>query len=228
MHDYLYDKKVTCVFCTKPFQTKQYKHTRIKLKKKDKDMCVHYDADGLYPYIYDIRLCPSCGMIFTERKERPIKNPVQREVIQEKFLGKLKNTETLTEKRTLEDGIRLYKLMFYLNNIMDESKCVQAGTCLRIAFLYRFKEDETEEKKYLENARDMFIDSYQTEDTEGLGYPRHVLCHLIAELSATLKDMEEAKKWFSELFGMRGIPAKIMNNARDSWHDLKEEMKQAS
>ncbi|MEK4283888.1 DUF2225 domain-containing protein [Ureibacillus sp. FSL K6-0165] len=93
-----------------------------------------------------------------------------------------------------------------------------ANFALKIAWLYRLKQDKELEMRYLRSARELFNKSHAN-NKEG----EERMQYLIAEISLRLGDIEEAKRGFSRLITSREVSNKYRNYARKRWEDYKYE-----
>lgn len=216
MLDALYDRKVICLSCEKAFTSKKVRNSKIIIKKKDSDFCHYYDGEN--PYYYDVNICPHCGYAFLN-SFLPV-NPERRETLQKEYFSKIGQLN-LSGKRTREDAIRCYKLALICASLNEESRTNSAAICMRLAWLYREKDDSEEEHKYLTKALAVYEAIYEYEDLERLALGKHRLYYLIGELNGRLGRLEETKRWFNLLLFEKGIEPALRNMAREQWDGYK-------
>lgn len=214
MSDALYDKTVRCLYCEKEFTTKKVRSNHLFVKKRDSDFCVHYEQEN--PYFYEVNICPHCGFAFTESFSSSISAP-RRQILKEEYIDKIRDFQ-MQGKRTIEDAQRSFKLALVTATLLEESQLLKAGLCMRIAWLYRYQQDP-EEKRFLQSALYFYQEVFK--NTDRLPISKHQLLYIIGELNLRLNREEDAKKWFSVLFGDRTADDKVVNMARNRWAEYR-------
>lgn len=215
----LYDKKVNCPNCKMDFTTKKPFSTRLKVDKIDSDNYKTYK--NINPYLYEINVCPHCGLAFGEQANTKLNEEKIKRILD--YFMNIKDFSHYTEERTVDDGIRIFKLALYIANLISEPKYVIAGLALKIAWLYRGLENIQMEKKFLEISYQNYKYTYSNEDFERVGYQKHFILYTLADLSRRLDYFEEARRWYGDLFALRnGVPRHMMNKATDLWGEYKE------
>lgn len=71
--------------------------------------------------------------------------------------------------------------------------------CLRVAWLYRYKNKAQKELIFIKYARDYFIDAYENENLSSDKENELLTMLLVGELSKRLGDYKLAVKWFDKL-----------------------------
>ncbi|KJS83834.1 MAG: hypothetical protein JM58_11945 [Peptococcaceae bacterium BICA1-8] len=211
----LYDKEMECLYCNKTFITKKVRSKFIRIKKRDSDLCNHYE--GINPYYYEVFVCSHCNYAFTERFQ-PINN-ICNEIIKERYI---KNTAlaNLNGERSLEQAVKAFKLALLCATLAGESSYILAGLCLKLAWLYRY-DNNNEETRFLNNALDNYIKTYEQGDIATLN--KASLLYIIGELENSLGDYERARRWFSILLSDKTLDPKIVKIAKDRWQELRYE-----
>ena len=110
-----------------------------------------------------------------------------------------------------------------------EKAFTMAGLTLRIAWLYRDKGVEEEEKRFLTIARNFYIASYSEGDFAGTQMSETRVLYLIAELSWKIGDKDEAIETFHVFIeGQRtSTEPKIIEMAKERWQEIREQNKKA-
>ncbi len=194
MNDSLYSKKITCPICNEQFLTMQTKINSCRVKKRDEDFCTHYK--GINPTYYEIYVCPGCAYSATENSFESIEE-VDIELLREAFLGR-KVSKNFCNERTLEDAIAACKLAIHTAESRKAGAGVLGGLCLKLAWLYRFAEDE-QEYKFLDYALRYYLEAYETEKMPLGNLDEITVMYLIGELSRRLGKYNDAAAWFGKV-----------------------------
>lgn len=220
----LYDKKCVCPNCKSEFTTKKPLSSKLRVEKVETDN--HKIYKYVSPYTYEINVCPFCGYAYGENTNKTcdIKNT---EKLLQYFLN-VKDFSSLNQERTLDDGLRAFKLALYISQIIGTPNYLKAGLTLKIAWLYREQENLESEKTYLAKSYNSYNKSYIEENFEAAGYKRYFMFYTLAELSRRLDNYEDAKLWYGKLFAEKNVPRLNMNNARDSWMEYKNQRKKVN
>lgn len=215
----LYDKNLTCLHCGHQFKSKQVLSRKAIVTKKDEDMCHYYGGEN--PYFYDTFVCPNCGFAFTSNFKNLAKVVV--EELEKKYLAKIEIPKDLGEKRDIKQAEKSYKLALLCGTITKQKPLALAQVCLRIAWLNRYQNNTVEENRFLENALQLYIKAYETENLDTNPANRDLILYLIGELNGRLGNREETRKWFSILISNKQTDKAILNMTRERWMDYKYE-----
>jgi uncharacterized protein (DUF2225 family) len=120
----LFDKTCKCTICEHPFITKKIRSRFVKLLHTDTDLCPTYSSPENNPVLYHILVCPTCGYSFSDDFS-PYFPPGTKEVIQEKVCSNW-TPHGFSNKRTMEDAIKTYKLAVYCATLKKEKHVVSA------------------------------------------------------------------------------------------------------
>lgn len=211
----LYDKKMDCPVCNKEFKTKKVRTSRLRLLQRDEDFLSYYDAEN--PIKYNIMVCPNCGYANYENKFNEINN-MEIDLIKENILPKWHKRD-FGGVRSLDKAIETYKLALITSTLVNSPKLQLGNICLNLGWLYRLKEDNEEEKRFLTLARDNFIVAYNMESLAGTNMDDGKLSYLIGELSRRIGDKEEALSWFNTSLGLEStrMNPTIDTMVREQW-----------
>lgn len=216
----LFDKNVECPVCSKEFTTKKVRTSRLRILKRDEDFLNYYNTEN--PIKYSIFVCPNCGYAAFENKFDDIRKDQVGIIIDN--ISSRWNKRDFGGIRSLDEGIESYKLALFAGTLLKAKKLEQGNVCLNLGWLYRLEEKKNEELRFLELARDQFIEAYNTESFAGSNMDDSKLSYLIAELSRRIDDREEALSWFNtclSLASTRMNPA-LNDMAREQWRLVKE------
>ncbi|MDF2720390.1 MAG: hypothetical protein K0Q59_65 [Paenibacillus sp.] len=214
----LYLIKVTCICCEQPFQTSRVRSSFRKAAKTESDFCVHYK--GINPDFYVVRVCPFCGFAFSENFSETM-NVKQRQMYHDK-IGRNWSGLDLTGERDWSSAVQSYKLALVCAQIKGEKGRVVAGLLHHIAWLYRYKDNKEQEKRFMEFALDAYIKVFETEADE-VNNAR--LMYLIGELHRRLTNYHKAVLWFGRVINDKKILDSAMIRAcREQWVQTREDM----
>ena len=141
--EYIFDKKMTCVVCDKPFTTKVLKSNRARRLESDVDLRPRYEhVDTLK---YGICSCPNCGYsamhsAFLHLSPRQINNI--KEQVCTHFLPEDRSRWT---SYTYDQAIRMHELALQCAEAKLAKNGEKAYLHMVMAWLYREKEKEAEQ-----------------------------------------------------------------------------------
>lgn len=216
----LYNKKVNCLCCESSFVTKKTRASMDVIKKKDSDFCTYYEGEN--PLFYEINVCPQCSFAFSQ-SFLPLR-PEKIEVVYKEYAQHVNKygPVRLCDKRSEEEALKSFKLGLVCASLTDQSKLTIANICMRIAWLNRYRQNITEENKYLAKAADLYEESYIATDLTASAISKNKLLYIIAEVYGRLGNYEQAKKWFNMLLTQKNIEPVIKTLARDQWDEYKK------
>lgn len=211
--------KVDCVQCGSSFQTSRIRPSFRKGVRSDSDFCTHY-KDEVNPDYYVIRVCPRCGFAFSENSMKMLSEQ-QKERFNEQVSSRWE-TRDYGGQRTWQEALETYQLALFCGQVIEESPRIIAGFLHHIAWLYRYRNDERNEKRFLQYALDAYIQVYEGEAAD-LNSAR--LMYLMGELNRRLGNYHEAIRWFSRIVHDKRITdAAMIKASRDMWAKAREDM----
>lgn len=222
MNDLLYNKKVMCPVCNREIQVTKVKTKGCKVKARDTDMCVHYE--DLNVLFYDVWVCENCGYaalqdkfegLFT-RDIAVIKDKISKNWVKRSFIG----------ERDVDKAIEAFKLALLNLKVRNAKSSELAKVCLRIAWLYRDKEDIKKETEFLNFALNSYNDAYSKERFPLDKLDEFTCMYIIAELFRRVGKLEESIQWFSRIVASpqaRSNP-KLIDMARDQYQLAKDQL----
>lgn len=224
----LYDKKFKCPYCENSFASKRVRSGSLSMTKRDSDFCTYFKEQSINPILYTVNVCPSCGFAFTELFTERL-NPAQKRLVGERIAAKWTPKE-LGGIRSLSMAAAAYKLAIYAAELTDQVHSVKAGLYLRLAWLYRFTENASEEKRFLQIAVNEYEQSYIHSDyTRGDKEMSEVrVLYLIGELMRRIEQYDKAIQYFSRTleFRNRTVETGILQMAQDQWAQAREDYKE--
>lgn len=213
----LYEKKITCNVCGGEFVTSKVRTSKLKMVKRDADFLTYYEGEN--PLLYNVFVCPHCGYAAMEEKFNHI-NSREKEKIKKTITPKW-NKREFSGKRTIFDGIEVYKLALLTGEVLDYKKYDLANICIRICWLNRLVGNEDEEKRFTILARDLFKYAYTS---ESINMEDTTLAYLIGELSRGIGEKEVALSWYNTALRNPSIKNNVAleKMVREQWQVAKE------
>jgi hypothetical protein len=188
------------------------------VETRDSDFCVHYK--GVNPMFYDIYVCPHCGYAALADRFDKIDVEGKKAVLQN-------TTPNWTSRdyggeRTLEQALECYKLALLCAQLKRDKPSELAALCLRIAWLYRFSQDEQEERRFLQAALDEYVAAYERQTDNNVNEMN--LLYIIGELYRRLGNAAQAVQWFSRVVNHKDRENNplLISMAREGWQSIKE------
>lgn len=115
-----------------------------------------------------------------------------------------------------------YKLALICAQTIGETDRIIASLLHHIAWLYRYKYNVEQEKRFLEYSLEAYIRVYEK---EGVGGSDARLMYLIGELNRRIGKYNDAVKWFGRVINDKRImDAAMIRASREQWALLREEM----
>lgn len=217
-----YDKKVNCLYCEQTFTTKKVRSRFLRVKHVHSDFFQEFKDPVLNPYFYEVAVCPNCGFAFTEQFSTHLSPNIKKTI--EKGLRDWKKQDFGGE-RDIDTAIRTLKLGLLSATLKNEKHVVIAGLCLRLAWLYRMKEDKEEEERFLNEALKQYKRSYEQADYLSTQMSDIRILYMIGELSRRVGKIKDAITYFSLVIQHenRELEKNIVNKAREQWYIIRNE-----
>ncbi len=214
----MYHTTITCPVCDQPFAATKLRYGVYRVSDQDSDFALN--CEGVNPILYDIWVCPNCGYAAFQENFAEISAKDKKIIATE--ISSHWQTKDYSGERTLDAALETFKLALYGSQLRKAKSSEIAKTCLRIAWLYRWKADPRE-TEFLTFAAEYYSDAYQYEDfpLDRLDEP-HCL-YLIAELYRRAGNVEEAARWFGTFFNNRQARENrsLADMARDQYQLVK-------
>lgn len=217
----LYNKTIECPVCSKKLDVTKVRSNAVKVSSRDTDLCVYYE--GINPLFYDIWVCENCGYAAQAEKFESISNRDAKlilENIQPKW-----NKRSFNGDRNVDQAIEAFKLALLNMQIRKAHSSELAKLCIRLAWMYRLKEDP-KEKEYLQFALKCYQEAYEKERFPIDKLDEFTCMYIIAELMRRVEDYEESIKWFSRLISSPDARrnGKLIETAREQFQLAKDQM----
>lgn len=221
MNDLLYNKEITCPVCQQKFNVTKIKSKGLKVASRDSDFCVYYE--GINPLCYDVWVCENCGYAAQSDKFEAIGSRDATAI--KKALSPKWKKRSYSGERDLDNAIETFKLVLLNMQARNAKSSEYAKIALRLAWLYRMKQDE-KEIEFLKHALKHYSEAYEKERFPVEKLDENTCLFMIGELSRRVGNYEEAVKWLSRLISSpdaRRNPA-LMEIAREQYQLVKDKL----
>ncbi len=214
-----YREEYMCPYCGMPVSCLRVKKKYLDLQATDDDFCPHYT--DLNPIFYEIAVCPHCGYAFNDSILEKL-NQQTKKTLEEK-LDKIKNIPDLTGPRSIEQAFEAYNQAYMVHYDRKISHFIKADICLKLAWLYRYKNDRENERKNLLAAQQRFLAAYEEEKYEDPQQDLHLL-YMIGQIHLNCGNSLEALKWFARItqHPQKDLAVKLVEKAREQWQTIKQ------
>jgi uncharacterized protein (DUF2225 family) len=223
-----YNTSIDCPVCDSKIEYTKVRSKSIKLLKQDTDFCPYYEGEN--PLLYEAIICPECGYSAHITNFSSI-NRYEKARVREQITKRWKK-RSFAGQRNIDKALEAFKLVLLNLTDMEAPKSEMAKICMRIAWLYRYKNDAKNEIKFLEHALQNYTDAYSQEDltTEGK-IDQYTCLYIIGELNKRLGRYDDSIKWFSRLIMLNSdpqhkdkIPQRLLESTRDLFQEVKDQM----
>ena len=220
--DPLYQVEKTCPVCEQNFKLTRLRG-QVVPASTDADFCTHYR--DLNPYYYAVWACSQCGFAAQEERFFTFNEPARDKL--KKFLTGRKVNLDLSGPRTWEQAVTAHKLaIFYAGMVLLPASHI-ASMELRLAWLYREKNMEAEEKEMLEHSVGNYQKAFMREQMPIGNLTEVTLMYLIGELLRRIGRFEEALTYLSKVVGnpQAKNEKRILDLAREAWQVTRDAKK---
>lgn len=222
-----YQRNLTCFSCQGEFKTTKIRSRFIRYHQHDTDFCPNYLTTELNPLLYNVNVCPHCGFSFTENFSKHMIPVIRNEI--HNHISAHWSGQSYGGLRTVEEGIKTYKLAILSASVKREKPIVKAGLYLRTAWLYRTSKNSEQEFRFMNLAVEAYCASYSQEDFLDTQMSTARILYLIAELYYRLGNYSLSAIYFSKVIQQQKHTKepRIIEMARHRWEDLREDYKKA-
>lgn len=216
-----YEKKIECLFCKKTFPSTKIRSKFVKVGETDTDFMPIYEGNQVQAMYYNVFVCEHCGFSFTEDFSKYFAPGVAEEL--KKEICDRWVPHGFAGERTVFQAIQAYKLGLLCADIKKERFVTKAGLSLRLGWMYRTLQNQGQERRFIEMARNFYMESFSTEDYANTQMSSVRVMYMIAELSRRIDDMENATRFFSKVIESQrnGGEPKLIEMAKERWEDIR-------
>jgi hypothetical protein len=215
----IYDAEKECPICLGNFKVTR---TRVGLSLTGMDPDFRMRYEGVDPIHYLIWVCPHCGYAAQEDCFSSLGDNA-RAAILKALEGKTVGVN-LQGERTLEQALVSYKLALYFGDLRNLPASKIGGLYLKMAWLYRDKQEADLEQVCLAKAAECYTRAYSNERFPIGKMTENTLVYLIANLLDCIGETKQAVTWLGKIIGSKekSGEAKIYSMAQDLWYRIKE------
>ncbi len=219
MADPLYQVEKTCPICEKKFKATKTRGQAISVRT-DTDFCTHFQ--DLNPYYYAIWVCSNCGYAAHEERFFTLVES-SRNKLKQFLSGKQVNLD-FGGPRNWDQAVTSHKLAIYYANLVSLPASHVASLEMRLAWLYREKEMETEELEMLGRAVEDYKAAFMREQTPIGNLTEVTLTYLIGEVLRRVGQYDEALTYLSRVVGnpLAKNEKRILDMAREAWQTVRD------
>lgn len=219
----LYDKEITCLLCEEKYITKRIRSRFIRMEKIDTDFYTEYKDPDCNPYFYEVHVCQHCGFAASDHFSTSFPPGAKEKIFQQICTQWV--PRDFGKKRIIEEAIETYKLGIVSGTLKQEKHIVLAGLCIRLAWLYRMKGEEDQEKRFLRMTIKQYEGAFEHADYEGTQMSEMRLLYLLGELNRRVENEEEAVRFLSRVINHKNRynETKTVEMARESWYKMRHE-----
>ena len=219
----LYDREYECPNCGEKFTTKRVKISRVANIRKDTDFCPYYRWEN--PLFYEVRVCPFCSYAFTDSFGGL--NKPQREKLKHLDKVEIENLDYCGE-RDLAIATASYAHALKVASLIGEKHLIMAGLSMRLAWMYRYADNEVSDRRFLMQGLYHYELAYQDEPIERMGMDFDTMHYLLGELNGRIGRYQESRRWFSKIISNHEAKKALHDLAEDQWQKYNDEMKAAA
>ena len=238
--DLIFEKTFVCKVCDKEFKTKMVRTGKAKLLAQDSDLRPRYQTvDSLK---YDAVVCPHCGFAALSRFFNYMTD-AQAKLIKANISANFKGIKESEDILSYDDAIMRHKLVL-VNTVVKRAKASEkAYTCLKLAWLLRGKSETlpadtpnldavkselaAQEKEYLANAYEGFMDAFSKEQFPMCGMDETTITYLVADLGRQIGKYDEALRMVARVLMAKNIGDRIKQKTIDLKELIREEKAKA-
>lgn len=207
----------TCPCCGMTFQSLKLRDDRQPVKT-DSDSCPYYEGEN--PLFYEVVICPDCrypfGESFSGRLGPGVKNQVR------DTLEKADRPSECAGRRGPDEALEYFTYAFRIHEEIRINSWARADLSLKLAWLYRYREDQENERKHLLLALERLVGTYEEVKYENPQRDLHLM-YMIGQAHLKTGDTAEALKWFVRIaqhpYGDQS--PQIVEKARGQWQELR-------
>lgn len=216
-----YDKTMTCDICAHSFTTKKMRSRFIRVERVENDFYKTYKEPLLNPLLYEGAVCPECGYSFTD-SFLPVKKDEVKEAFQKKVSSSWKKRDFGGE-RDYDTALTVMKLALLSSKITSQPYGLMGSICLRIAWLYRYQENSSEEARFLEQAAAQYEKSFLDGDFKDIAMSELALLFILGECYRRAGNKEKARKYFSKVIEHKDkhLEPNLVERTREQWYETK-------
>lgn len=193
---------------------------RLIMLKQDADFCTYYKE--VNPNYYAVWGCEHCGYAAQDIYFESLTNDAIEKI--KSFLTTREINIKFQGPRRVGEAIHAYKIAIFLAELIGQKDSVLGGLYIKLAWLYREKE-EGQELKLLERARHHYEQTLNKERLPIGNMTQLSLEYLVGELYRRTGKYEEALSYLTKVTSnlhAKDTEPRIYKLAREAWRSTKE------
>lgn len=205
----LWNKKLTCPFCSQEFETTRLRQSAIRVKEKWSDFGSVYD--GPSPYFYAITACPHCMVAARNEEFEKINAGYEPKLMEmsKKLRAAPKKPDIFgLGEASVEVAVKRHELAISCHKLRAHGEAGElAGLWLHVVWIQRSSGHAEAEKKALASAVEAYKEFYEKGGKlpEKLGEPG--VLYLVGELLRRQGDVKEARNYFVKALSSKELEA---------------------
>ena len=201
----IYDKTYTCPVCQEVFKANQIRKGRAKFVSNDDDLKPNYTP--IQPDYYDVILCNHCGYAAISSKFETITLSQQEAV--EKNITPQYVKQDYSDLYDVDTAIDRYNQALKNCDVKKSKIGEKSYIHLKLAWLYRDKNDTSKEIEHLKIAYDGFNEAFTTEKLPICGLDENTLLYILAAIGIKIGYEEEGIRILSRLIVKKDLSSRF-------------------
>lgn len=225
--DMLYYVKTVCPLCGKKFESPKVRSKYLRMLHMDNDYCKYYES--INPLYYEVMLCSHCGFAYIEEIQNKHLSDEQRKAIKSRLQKVLldRSPTDYSSVRNLDQAVETFLLALVALQGMLAHSSMKGMLYLKIAWLYRYKNNEIKESYYIEKALLSLISAYKNEVFQEAQKEINIT-YLIAVLYFRTGKYHEAARWLERVLQRQNKPVHpaVIKQARELWIEVRQMLRE--
>ncbi|MCL2665704.1 MAG: DUF2225 domain-containing protein [Defluviitaleaceae bacterium] len=225
INDVTYIKSFECGVCGTDTISRIIRTGKMSPVSSDFDLRPVY-SEPIHPIFYDIVICTKCGHTALSQTFPRDPGNIPSRRVQEQITPSFKPA-SYPDLLTADMALERFKLAL-LNAVVKQVKNGEkAYLCMKIAWLYRIKNDKKNELLFIENAYNGFNTAISTERFPLFGLDENTVMYILACYAKLLGQLGEATKIAGKLILTPQISPRLKDRAMDLKDEILKELKKA-
>ncbi len=231
--EYIFDKSFQCPLCDKNFKMKKMRINKDRIMSQDTDLRNVYSKVDHYKY--GALVCPRCGYAALDDMFKPLAKS-RKDMVKEGISAEFSGLDLPDGPFSYDDAIRIHEHINKCNDVREAKASEKAFSYLRMAWLYRGKNECTEspsakadlqakEDEYIAKAQEAFVEAIGNETFPMCGLDEQTVNYILADLSRKLLKFNDAFQLISRIVVSNSAPARLKDKARDLREIMDEDKK---
>lgn len=209
-----------CPICEKKMRVVKTR-SRIMVKSRDEDACVHYE--NFNPYYYTVWVCENCGFAADENTFTT-KIPDRHLLILRAVLLTRNIKVPFAAERTIENASTSFRLALKYQDLIHGKASKKAKYAHQLAWIYREAGDKAQEEEFLLKAAGYYEEALAKEHFPIGELTDNAVVYLLAAIYQRLGQRDKATTYLSRLISDQSVrerEPRIHDKARDLWSDIR-------